>query len=465
MLDLSRVQDPGYQPAVDEAVGWWTSPGRVILAEDLHEYDDVDSECFTARRTPGALAIVQACAYDPGSAVYRFHSAVNHATPHGSAFFRLANNNPYTSYRQHDMWLERETLAAAIGAADVAIAHVDTFMFGYVMMQRRPDCQVVVYYHGSEHPTDAGKFSLCNHDRDRHIRALQVGARLNHQDYGDLAWVPMAQPVRRYWMLRRLYALDGRPGTDRPFRIAHSPTYRSTKGTELFLAAVRELVARGYNVEAVPIEKHQHPTALAWKGTCDACYDSLWLGMQGSGLEAGAMGMPVLAGDDHNRALYAQYLGECPYTFVNDGEAIVRTVIQLIRSPDFYSDEAARVTAYVWRWHSYEKVAALFLNALHARTENRELKEKIERASHTAFEPNDVRPMRPGDDYPWLKDDSVVTCDRDYRGRRDPNIPTITVPAGEPIRVPKRKITIPSAPKIHQPVKRKPLVRELAGVA
>ncbi len=47
---------------------------------------------------------------------------------------------------------------------------------------------------------------------------------------------------------------------------------------------------QGIDIEPVLIENMEHGAALRLKASCDAVFDSFWLGMQGSGLEGAAMG-------------------------------------------------------------------------------------------------------------------------------------------------------------------------------
>lgn len=391
--------DAADRDQTDAFLGWWTRPGRVILGEDLAERDATDDGCWTGERTAGALTILQGAGYDPGSACYRFHSALNHTTPHASLFARNGNTNPYTNYRQLDMWINRPEFMVAVASADVVHCHIDTFPLTFAGVKHTG--RVVINYHGSVHPDDPPGTVLVNEERDRRLDAIQIGARLDHAEYGDLAWVPMAQPVGRLGVLREMYRPEGRGGLTRPFRIAHSPTHRVVKGSDTLVTVVDALRAKGVRVECVMIEKHKHPHALAWKATCDACFDSFWLGLQGSGLEAGAMGMPVIAGDDRTRRLHEAAIGYCPYLFADTARQLEQAIMVLIEHPSLYDAAAAKIHRYVMHWHSYECVAAMYLNVLAERAP--ELRSKILRAMGTESDGNAVPAMRAGDDYAWLR--------------------------------------------------------------
>ena len=78
-------------------VRWWNAPGRV-----LSPFVGDAPRPFARTATAGALRIVQGVGYDPGSSVYRLHSAINAHSKHTSAFVRFADTNPHSSLRQYD---------------------------------------------------------------------------------------------------------------------------------------------------------------------------------------------------------------------------------------------------------------------------------------------------------------------------------------------------------------------------
>jgi glycosyltransferase involved in cell wall biosynthesis len=106
------------------------------------------------------------------------------------------------------------------------------------------------------------------------------------------------------------------------------------------------------------IEGKRHGEALAMKADADLTFDSFWLGLQGSGLEAAAMGQMVIAGDNDVRALYVNSeVGECPYTYVRDRKQLTDAIEWAITDPDYRQREASRVNAYVTQYHDYAAVA------------------------------------------------------------------------------------------------------------
>jgi len=353
---------------------WWDAPGRVLQCEPG------PASVWAEQQQPGALKIAQLTGYDPGNAAYRFHSAVNEYSLHCSAFIRwlTTNNNPFHCPTQWNATKEPKVARALVLDADVLHCHVDFDTLKYVGMgtHPRPGQLLIRHYHGTQFTPDGKQMPafhqvvMQNAASDDITGATLVGARLTLCALRPdrIHWLPITVPVARYAAMaamREPYE-KGR----RPFRIAHSPTKAVIKGTSVFQQAIKKLKKLGVNVEAVMIERKTHQAALALKATADACFDSFALGIQGSGLEAGAMGQPVIAGDDAVRKLYLKELGYCPYTFA-DVRGLMDTIARLATDSDYYATEQRRVSEYVSKVHDYPAVAQRYSEILQAAMKKR----------------------------------------------------------------------------------------------
>jgi hypothetical protein len=336
-------------------VDWWGMPGRL-----LDTLGDDAEAVFATERTPGAITILAGTTYDPGSSAFRLHTAINQCSPHASIFARYGNNNPHCDLRQLDILGDAALVRAAMELAAVVHCHMDWSLLELVGVQWKG--VLVHHYHGSLGTTRNEK-ALVDNARDEELDALQVGARLYHLQFSDrMEWLPIAIPVDRY---ARLAAATKR--SEKVFRVAHSPTVRRLKGTEVFLEVCSQLRAKGIPVEPVLIENMSHHDALVAKAACDATFDSFWLGIQGSGLEGAAMGQPVIAGDFDACAAYVQHVGACPYTFANDADSLSEMLSVLAQDTVFREEEAARVGAYAREYHDYPAVARRYSEILQAR--------------------------------------------------------------------------------------------------
>jgi len=334
----------------------WDSPGRILTP------DEVPSHYTPAAADDLAVRVLQVTEYDPGASVYRYHAAANTAGGVVSALVRYDYTNPMCHLRQWDGEAHRVTVEALAATADVIHCHMDyRGLFQRMRSTVEPYQRAAITYHGSLPPGDPRQ-TFVDADTDRKLRAVRFGARPYHARWGVEHWLPIPMPVRDYQALR---AANRRPLDGRPFRIAHSPTRREIKGTAEFLRAVEYVRDHlGLRVEAVLIEDMPHGQALAAKASCHAVFDSFWLGMQGSGLEAAAMEMPVIAGDFDAADDLAKRGIDCPWTFTNSEAGLRDTIADLIRKPDWAASEAARVHAYTVAHHDYPVVGAKYADIL-----------------------------------------------------------------------------------------------------
>ncbi len=337
----------------------WDGAGRVLTPDGVPT---------TVQPAAGAATfrVLQLTQYDPGSAVYRYHSAANTVPGVRSAFVRYGYSNPHCHLRQWDGELHRQTVELLAMTADVIHCHMDYRALHqdlrYVL---RTNQRAAITYHGSVLPGNEARVFV-DTAADQRMRAIRFGARPYHQRYGVEHYLPIPMPVADYAALAASEEARAvrSAGT---FRVAHSPTKRAIKGTAEFLEAVAAVQARGIAIEPVLIEDMAHGAALQLKATCHATFDAFWLGMQGSGLEAAAMGQAVLAGDaDAAREAAALNGGAVPWTFCDSGASLAVALERLATDAAYYTKETARVGRYVKRVHDYSVVGAQYATILQA---------------------------------------------------------------------------------------------------
>lgn len=294
-----------------------------------------------------SLNFVFLTTFDPAGVAWSLHKAIETTTIHKSTYFRHTDNYiQYPAQYTHRHQLEQRR---ALREADVVHAHLSS---GLLRIGIKKGAKRIVHHHG----TMLRKRVAVMEALDRQHADIRLCANLELTQYGeDLIYLPNPIPYAEYAKL----AEGRKPG--KVFRISHSPTKRQNKGTEAFLNAVAELKTEGLPIEAVLIEGKTHAEALAIKATCDAAFDSFWLGLQVSGLEAAAMGQPVIAGDEDINKRYEQWLGCVPYTTATEA-TLAKTIKRLIMDHQFYADEKARVGEYVLNHHDRAVVAKRYLD-------------------------------------------------------------------------------------------------------
>lgn len=368
-LDLPEFVKAGRVQVIEDLppVNWWGMDGRILMMEP-----GAVEPCARAR-SAGALTIAQGTGYDPGNAAYRFHTAINEHTKHASAFVRYITraNNPFGCPTQIDALKNPTLVRALLLDADVVHCHIDPILTVNVGLGLRPrqDQLLIRHYHGTQF-THQGKQLPDDQQVPRQNAALDdangyvlVGARLTLCALRPerIQWLPITVPVDRYRAMAPIKR-DEWPRT--PFRVAHSPTKSILKGTREFLQVCKRLNARGVPIQPVLIERKHHDAALVLKASCDACFDSFALGIQGSGLEAAAMGQPVIAGDADVAALYRHHLGSVPYTYAPTWQTLEAALERLAMDQAFYTAEATRVGTYVREVHDYPAVARRYEDIL-----------------------------------------------------------------------------------------------------
>lgn len=162
-----------------------------------------------------------------------------------------------------------------------------------------------------------------------------------------LEWLPNPCDIDRMRKIRAEHFIphDG-------LRIAHSPTNRWLKATDHFIGS---LAMSDYDIDV--IEWNTWENCLARKAQADIFYDQLHIGYALSGIEAMAMGIPVVSGA-YDQRIIELMLNTFDYLpFLMAQEHTLRERIDHMRDPEVRKTVAAVGTAHVERWHAEAKVA------------------------------------------------------------------------------------------------------------
>lgn len=346
---------------------FWNPEGRILGVEDVS-----DVKPWSNHWTPGALKILAGVGYDPGSAAFRLHTAVNEYTKHSMLFVRWADSNPYCSLRQLDGEKDIGKVRDAFEQADVLHCHVAYLLINNVGLMPTTDQLIIRHYHGSQ--PKGGTHMEPLFDKAKGVKLL--GARLSLVAEGerfdmDIDWSPIPMPVMRYRKLRNQVRrqagwrnIRSKATPKRKLRIGHSPTNMAIKGTDVLKRVVDRLQQRHVPVELDLIHGLKLREALERKALCDVIFDSFWLGIQGSGLEAGAMEIPVIAGDQDVATLYRRECGHVPYSFADSEQELEMAIEQMAMDPDWRERETQTVANYVSIEHDYRAVARRYERSL-----------------------------------------------------------------------------------------------------
>ena len=364
MLDSTTRTVPGQWYTVDRATATrWRERMVLWSREDIDALwnadrrvlspDGVTSHYVSAVPIAGARKVLQLTHYDPGCAVYRYHSAANVVPGVVSAFARIGHSNPYCELRQWDIDADHIKVWLLLMTADIVHCHMDYPLLLGELGGLPDGKRAAITYHGSIEPQ---RVAITYPNHDARMRSIVFGARPYHRRF-NAHWLPIPIPVADYAALARTHV------TGPVVRVAHSPTRAAIKGTAVLREVVAELQREGLALELVCIEDMPHGEALRRKATCDITFDSFWLGMQGSGLEGAAMGQMVIAGSgdaDYERVGLAM-----PWTVADDAESLRTVLRRAVTDATYRRAEAARVLSYVTQYHDYPVVGARYADLLH----------------------------------------------------------------------------------------------------
>jgi glycosyltransferase involved in cell wall biosynthesis len=148
---------------------------------------------------------------------------------------------------------------------------------------------------------------------------------------------------------------------NRPLRILHAPSHRKAKGTDLILAALDNLRAKGFKFEFVMVEGVNNTEARKLYRKADILIDQLFAGWYGGlAVELMALGKPVIVyiREDDLRYIPVQMAAELPFLKATPDsiEDCLRRVLTMPR--DELVSLARRSRVFVERWHDTMKIAA-----------------------------------------------------------------------------------------------------------
>lgn len=362
LTGLSVVNNRGRGQSAERAAAKRRGAVRQFPAEAAAVTSDAARASDEQTGARESLRVLQLGPTDAGMVAYRLHTALNATTPHAALLATFHASNPYAAPVGYDLGADWAMAQALFDEADVVHCHLNYAPLAWLeRLGKVAGKWVVIHHHGTMYRSKPGPAHY--NAMDASWARLRLVSNLELLQYGEgLHWLPNPMPVAEYRALRARHGgLEGQ----RPFRVAHSPSKRELKGTERFLATCERLNARGVAIEPVLIEGLSHAESLARKATCDAAFDSFWLGMQCSGLEAAAMGLPVVAGAYDQEAGYrALGLAGAPYTRADTEAALEAALEALATDTAHRAAEGARVGAFVEAWHDEAAVALRYLNLL-----------------------------------------------------------------------------------------------------
>lgn len=147
---------------------------------------------------------------------------------------------------------------------------------------------------------------------------------------------------------------------NRTLRIAHAPTNRKVKGTEIILEALNRLEDKGYKFEVILVEGMSHAQAKKAYATADIVIDQLFAGWYGGlAVEVMALGKPVMVyiRDQDLEYIPEEMANDLPFIRVNPDNFEDKLQLLLELPREELCSIARKSRAYVEKWHDPLKIA------------------------------------------------------------------------------------------------------------
>lgn len=254
----------------------------------------------------------------------------------------------YLKYPSDLRWpRDREEIEQCYEEADV-IHNMDRMAL-YQLLDNGRGKPAILHHHGSRLRMDPRRTYA---EGKGHTQLVSTVDLL--EDAPGATWLPA--PFDLDWIAERYGGIPRRG-----VKIGHAPTVREAKGTDKILAAIAQVKKSRSAVEQRLIENVQWKVCLSSKATCAIFIDQLTLGYGCNGIEAMALGIPLISGweEPADRKRFVEATGEQPPFIEATRETLVTQIMRLVDAPDLRAQKGQIGRAFVERWHSEAKAVSI----------------------------------------------------------------------------------------------------------
>ena len=285
---------------------------------------------------------------DTGGQAIRLKEAWDRHAPDGDGFRAMASTVTYIDYPR-DLPYHARTAQLYYSEADVA--HLHNRLDAHDMFDQGTGKPVLLHHHGSVFRGDHEAIA----NAARRAGAVQMVSTIDLEVLEpDVTWLPAPFDLDYLAGFRDRYY---RPGER--VRIAHAPTNRAAKNTDLILAALAR-VGEEYPIEVDLIERVTWAECLERKARADIFIDQIAYGYGNNAVEAWAMGIPVISGvtDSLTRDRMLELWGGIPFVEASS-DTIGDVIVRLVKSRAAREEGGAMGLEHSRRYHAAERVVPL----------------------------------------------------------------------------------------------------------
>ena len=292
------------------------------------------------------MTIADITTTDTGGQSFKLARAISDYTEHVSRSFITELDYikyPYDIIRTE---INKEFVSNYLQNVDVIHLHKKyRYLNGWGELNK--NAKLIIHQHGRfSTETDWNKIR----ESDKTRKAFRIVSTINLLKYVDFdinRWFPAPFRLVEFDILKEKYYKQ----TDK-IRIAHSPTNRDYKNTDLLISICNKIS----DVELILIEGKTNEETLQQRATCDITYDQMHLCYGNSGLEGMCFSQPTIVGmPDETRNLIKEHIGDEPYVFATP-ETLEQIILELVSNEGMRKFYGTKARNYIDKWHDDKKV-------------------------------------------------------------------------------------------------------------
>lgn len=298
------------------------------------------------------ICIADITSIDTGGQSYKLARAISNYTENISRSFITGLdyiNFPYDILKgKHDQEFVNQYLA------NVDVIHLHNkyrHLNGWGVIN--PKAKILIHQHG-RFGADQNMQEIYDADKQRGaLRCVSTFNLLRYVNYDPSRWIPAP------FNLKEMQGIKDKNFKEHDkIKIAHSPTNRTYKNTQLLIDICKDIK----EVELVLIENMPYSKSLELRSGCDITFDQMHLCYGNSGLEGMCFGQPVIAGMPQEvREVIRSYVGYEPFVFATP-ETLKEVILKLVSDRDMRQKYSNISTMYINNYHDDKFVAERVLN-------------------------------------------------------------------------------------------------------
>lgn len=293
------------------------------------------------------LKILNICDVDTAGDGIRLTEAINKTTSHKARHLcKVLHPFGYP----HDIWTRKpEVVEKWVSWADIVNVHSKFHMLRIGKEKLRPK-NLIITYHGRHYRR---KPKWCHAEAKKWGAKRQLCTTMDLTKWGA-TWMPVAIPVERYQRLRQQHWIQEK---ERPI-VCQVPSDPRRKGT----AEIIELLGGREDMSLLIKYGCHHDQAMRRIARCDIYVDEFRWGLGTAGLEACAMGVPVIAwAAPEDEECILREVGYLPY-YKSTLDELPGAIDELLGKPEVYREYADRAWQYIIRFHDYPVIARWYVD-------------------------------------------------------------------------------------------------------